>query len=405
MLPLMIMRRLDSWLGWPVATLLGLWPHRRQPVPATPRAIVVVKLSGLGSLLVCAAVFRALSAAQPQARLIVVAFDGTAAAARLIPEIDEVLSLATTGPSALLRDGWRVWRALRRLRPDVIADIEYFSKLSTAFCALSGARHRLGFRLPARWRERLLDSGIAFREDIHFRDNVARLFHPLGVDYRQLPRAVAAIPETARQAAAALLATGGALVVWMAVNPHATALCPQRRWPPERFAAVMTALLQRHATLRMLIPGTADEQPRAEQLRQMLPAAERSRVVSLAGQTDLPTLAAVLASCRLVLTNDTGILHVAAAVDAPLVSLFGPESPVRYGPCDATRVRVLTGDVPCGPCLSYMNHKRAPCGEGGTLVSHIRIGETSVPAAAACMLSIPVADVLHACEELLAGED
>ena len=77
MLPLMIMRRLDSWLGWPAATLLGLWPHRRQPVPATPRAIVVVKLSGLGSLLVCAAVFRALRAAQPQARLFVVAFDGT----------------------------------------------------------------------------------------------------------------------------------------------------------------------------------------------------------------------------------------------------------------------------------------------------------------------------------------
>jgi len=405
MLSLNVMRRLDSWLGWPAATLLGLVPRRQRPVPHAPREIVVVKLSGLGSLLVCASVLRALRAAQPQARLTVVAFDNTAAAARLMPEVDDVLAISTAGPAALLRTGLQVWHTLRCRRPDVIADIEYFSKLSTVFCALSNARHRLGFRLPARWRERLLDSGIAFREDIHFRDNVARLFHPFGVDYRQLPRTALRIPPAAHQAAAALLATDGAApVVWAAVNPHATALCPQRRWPLARFASVITDLLRRHPALHIVIPGTADERPRAEALRQSLPAAERDRVRVLAGETDLPTLAAVLQQCRLVLTNDTGILHLAAAVDAPLVALFGPESPVRYGPCDATRARVLVGGVPCGPCLSYMNHKRAPCGDG-TASSHIRKCELGSSPAAACMLAITVADVLHACEALLADQD
>ena len=174
---------------------------------------------------------------------------------------------------------------------------------------------------------------------------------------------------------------------WAAVNPHANALCLQRRWPLERYAEVTAGLLRAHPNLHVAIPGTADERPRAARLRALVPADMRDRVHVLAGRTDLPVLAAVLQRCRLVLTNDTGVMHLAAAVGAPLVALFGPESPVRYGPRGDTRhIRVLAGDVPCGPCLSYMNHKRAPCG--------------AEPAA--CMLAIPVREVLDRCVRLLA---
>lgn len=389
------LRRADSWLGWPVAILLGLWPRRRRPVPASPRAIVVVKLSGLGSLLTCAAVFRALRAAQPQARITVVALEGTAPAAQLLPEVDEVIAISAASPVRLLRNGLRALRTLRSRRVDVIADIEYFSKLSTVFCALAGARCRLGFQLPARWRTRLLDGGVAFREDIHFRACVAQLLQPLGVDGRNLADAAVLpcpirIPPAAGPAADELLAACGGSVdtCWIAVNPHATALCVQRRWPLERFAQVAGALLQAHPARRLLIPGSADERARAEDLRVQLPASVRERVHVLAGRTDLATLAAVLRACRLVLTGDTGLMHVAAAAGTPLVALFGPESPVRYGPVGSGPVRVLCGVVPCGPCLCYKNHKRAPCG--------------AEPAA--CMLAIDTGDVLRACEELLAEE-
>jgi heptosyltransferase-2 len=379
------LRRADTWLGWPLAVLLGLWPRRRRALPAAPREIAVVKLLGLGSLLTCAGVFRGLRAAQPRARVTVVTLaGGTEAAARLLPGVDDVLAVSAASPGALLCSVWQVWRELRRRRPDAIVDIEYFSKLSTVFCAASGARYRFGFRLPARWRGRLIDGGVAFREDIHFRECVARLLAPLGVDYRRLPAGRIAVPPTAEAAAERLLGAGGD---WLALNPHATSLCLQRRWPLERFAEVAGALLQAHPDLRILVPGSADERPRSEALRVLLPEALRPRVRVLAGETDLPTLAAVLRRCRLVLTNDTGVMHLADAVGAPLVALFGPESTVRYGPAgDPDRTGVLTGDVPCGPCLSYMNRKRAPC--------------EAEPAA--CMLAIGVRRVLDACERILA---
>ena len=394
------MRRIDTWLGWPLAALLGVWPQRKRALSARPGQIVIVKLSGLGSLLVCAGVLRALRASQPQARLVVVALEGTAAAARLMPEVDEVLAISAAGALSLLRDGWRVLRTLRARRVDVIADIEYFSKLSTVFCALAGARYRLGFQLPARWRGRLIDGGIAFREDIHFRECVARLLHPLGVDYRQLPVVQVTLPDVAEQGAEALLADaadGAGAVIWAAVNPHATTLCVQRRWPLERFARVMDALLQAHPELRILLPGTVEERVRAVELRARVANGLRERVCVLAGGTDVETLAAVLRRCRLVLTGDTGMMHLAATVGAPLVALFGPESPVRYGPVIGANVvvqeecsvaRILQGSVPCGPCLSYMNHKRAPCG--------------AEPAA--CMLAISVEQVVRACGDVLSQD-
>jgi len=380
-----------------MAALLGLWPRRRRKVFTLPRQIVIVKFFGLGSLLTCAGVFRALRLCQPQARLVVVSLEGMAAASRLIPEIDEVLTISTTGIGRLLCDGVRVLFELRRRRVEIIADIEYFSKLSTVFCALAGARYRLGFQLPARWRRRLIDGGIAFREDLHFRECVARLLHPLGVDYRKLPEGIVTPPEAAEQAATELLTPAAK---WAVVNPHATELCMQRRWPLERFAQVMDALLRHAPDLRIAIPGTAGERERAEQLRALIPDERRARVSVLAGRTNLATLAAILRQSQLVLTCDTGVMHLAAAVGAPLVALFGPESPVRYGPgptvvqasglpvpCrrDARTTIVLTGDVPCGPCLCYRNHKRAPC----------------AVEPAACMLAISVEDVRRACEQVL----
>jgi ADP-heptose:LPS heptosyltransferase len=422
MVALSYMRWLDTWVGGTLVCMLGWWPRRPHAVPPAPREIVIVKLMGLGSLLTCAGVWRALRQCQPQARIVVVSLAGTAAVARLLPEVDEVLAISTTNFWQMGGDGWRVWRALRRRRVDVIVDIEYFSHLCAIFCALTGARYRLGFlrhqagragppdppphagqavggragppdppshhagRLA---RGRWLDGGVVLRDDQHFRTNVAQLLQPLGVVEGPLPRVTVALPAEALQEAEKLLAAGAPPVTsWIVVNPHASELCWQRRWPLERFAQVVAALLAGDLTLGVVLPGTADERSRAEALRELLLPAARARVRVLAGQTTLAVLAGVLRQSRLVLTGDTGVMHLAAAVGAPLVALFGPESPVRYGPAgDSRRTLVLTGEVPCGPCLCCENRKQAPC--------------TAEPAA--CMLAIPVATVQHACEQLLSG--
>jgi ADP-heptose:LPS heptosyltransferase len=73
------------------------------------------------------------------------------------------------------------------------------------------------------------------------------------------------------------------------------------------------------------------------------------RLIVLAGQLDLPETAAVLGRIDLFVTGDTGPMHLAAAMGTPVVSLFGPSDPRRYGPGIETR-RVLRVQLPCSPC-------------------------------------------------------
>src|SRR5216117_2272988 len=101
----------------------------------------------------------------------------------------------------------------------------------------------------------------------------------------------------------------------------------RRRWPPERFAAVAHALAA--AGERVVITGTIAERPVA---RRVAKAAGLGDESVLAGQTALPGLAALVAAASLVISNDSGVAHLAVAYGIPSVTLFGPVSPALWGP-------------------------------------------------------------------------
>jgi ADP-heptose:LPS heptosyltransferase len=112
-----------------------------------------------------------------------------------------------------------------------------------------------------------------------------------------------------------------------AVVVHPGAASGSRRWPADRFAAVAADL--RDAGARVVITGSPDEAPLAEEVRRLagLPAES-----VLAGRTDLGQLAALVADARLVVAGDTGMAHLASAYRTPSVLLFGPTPPSRWGP-------------------------------------------------------------------------
>ncbi len=128
---------------------------------------------------------------------------------------------------------------------------------------------------------------------------------------------------------------------------------PAKRWPVEKFAAVANELYRR-IRCEFLILGGKNDVPLAEQLRALLPApVENRHVVMLAGQTSLLDLMASLKICHVLLTNDTGPMHVAAALGTPVVVPFGSTSPELTGPGlpgDALH-SLLKSDAPCSPCF------------------------------------------------------
>ena len=147
-----------------------------------------------------------------------------------------------------------------------------------------------------------------------------------------------------------------------------------RRWAPEKFAAVADALIDRFST-RIFIFGGPGEETTAKKIQMLM----RGVSVDLAGKLSLNDLAFVLSKLNLFVTNDSGPMHIAAAVETPLVAIFGPENPVLFGPYASPRAyRVVHKmDIDCRPC------RKKAC---------------SLPS---CLDSISVHDVLEECVELL----
>lgn len=154
---------------------------------------------------------------------------------------------------------------------------------------------------------------------------------------------------------------------------------PNKRWSPAAFAAVAHELRET-VGLEPVIAGDAADREAAEQVAALVPGG----AAQLAGRTDLALLAAVLARARVVIANDSGPAHLAAAVGSPVVALFGPTHEAFGFTPRGARVRVISRDLPCRPCT-------------------VHGGKRCVRGRRECLEGIGPDEVLAAAHHLLAG--
>lgn len=131
---------------------------------------------------------------------------------------------------------------------------------------------------------------------------------------------------------------------WIVLQPGAR--WPNKRWPVEHFADLVQRLAADDAALRFVVLGGREDAALGEVIARAAP----DRCLNLAGQTSLPEMIEWIRLCALMATNDTGPMHVAAALNKPLIALFGPTEPRRTGPYQRLD-SVLQHPLPCAPCL------------------------------------------------------
>jgi heptosyltransferase-2 len=285
------------------------------------------------------------------------------------PDVDELMTFERG-------DGlWSVSRRIRSGRFD-IAVLFPNSPRSALECLLAGVPRRVGRRWP--WRSWMLtdpipaprhavpmrkrpveeirsrvasapavrdpDPDLQAHQMHHYLDLVAAL----GADSSPLPPRLAvtgAEVEAVRQKHG--FRPGSA---WLGVNAGAE-YGPAKRWPAERFAAVADAIRKEFDCGIAIFGGLGDVALAAELAEQLQTAAPTLRI--LAGKTSLRELLAALRCCRVLLTNDTGPMHVAAALSVPVVVPFGSTSPILTGPGlpGDPRHRLIRSTAPCAPCF------------------------------------------------------
>ena len=366
------MIRLDALLGLPLCALafvacmpVRLFRPARRGRLAEPRTILVTKFLGLGSVLLATPLLRRLRTAWPAARIVFLTFDGNVALAQRLPGVDEVITVPTgRGLLGLLGGVLPLLLTLRRRHFDLALDLEFYSRLSNLVTWGSGARRRTGFFVRARWRGSLLTDPVYFNPTLPYGEAVMALLRPLGIapdGDRRLDGPVFSRAEE-DQAWSRLVTRGvpseGTLVV---VNPNASDLCVERRWPAERFAELVERFGSEVARVdRFVFIGVeADRSSVREVLGRVHPDA-LPQCLDLAGRTTLLELSVLLRRSALLITNDSGPLHLAASLGVPTVSFYGPETPALYGPVGDRHLVFYAGHW-CSPCLSVYNAKIAMC--------------------------------------------
>jgi lipopolysaccharide heptosyltransferase II len=119
-----------------------------------------------------------------------------------------------------------------------------------------------------------------------------------------------------------------------------------KRWPVKNFAEVIHLLAEKFSEARFAVLGSSEDKP----LGEIISCAAPEKILNLCGETSLPEMIEWIRLCDLMITNDTGPMHAAAALGKPLIALFGPTAPRRTGPYGQLE-NVLRIELPCSPCL------------------------------------------------------
>ncbi len=314
------------------------------------RRILLIRLSSLGDIILTTPILRLLRQSYPAARIDYVLKAEFQDVLRAHPCVYRLLPVDTRQPL------WYTIRVLRETHYDLVLDLH---RTLRSFWLYHCSRARCRFAYPKHtWRRALLVHGKwnTLRHMPPVPERYATPLRRLGVTTSLPQTEIHVDAESALAVEQYLMDTGfqTASRRFIAVAPGSR--WKTKQWPVERFAAAAQALAARHdATIVML--GDGHDRPLVQEFRQHVTVS----VIDTVGQLPLMQTAALLQQCRLLLCNDSGLMHMATALCVPVVAVFGPT--VRafgFYPFQAA-AQVVSHPLSCRPCTTK-GSKRCPRG-------------------------------------------
>jgi lipopolysaccharide heptosyltransferase II len=290
--------------------------------------ILVRGSNWLGDSIISMPAVRAIKAGRPDAHITIAAPEKIAAAWKLVPEVDQVIGLTSDSLLGAVR--------LIQRQPAFDVAILFPNSLRVALEVwLAGVPRRVGYR--GHHRRWLLNQVIPDRQQPgpprhqvhHYLDLARELGAPI--------ETAAIVPNEAKP-------PQGSPRRKIGLCPGAE-YGPAKRWLPDRFAEV-AAMVSEQLSAEWILFGTAKDAAVGAIIAEKL----GDRCVNRIGQTTLDQLIAGLRDCEMLLTNDTGTMHLASLLGVPVVAIFGSTEPALTGPLGSSH-RVLRHQVECSPCF------------------------------------------------------
>jgi ADP-heptose:LPS heptosyltransferase len=362
------------------ARLLGKALRRDHSVTSeNVKVIIVAKLIGMGSILQSAPLLKALKQRYPKAKLIFVSMRSNRELLLRLASVDEILLLDDRNLVSMAWTTFRTMATLIRQRADFYFDLEVYSGFASLLALSAATRNRFGFyRHSAAFKKGIYTHLVYFNTRMPVRRLYLQLGRVAGVPAGQNElMGPILIHDSERSKVSRLLAEAPGWrpqEPYIVVNPNASDMLLERRWPVESVVEALSQLVS--SGNQIVLMGAPNEAEFVRSLYDVLASETQFRVVNTAGRLNLGELLALLDGAACVLTNDTGPMHMAIALQRPTVCLFGPANPEHYGQT-LPFVEIFYAQVFCSPCLYEADEP--PC--NGNNICMQRIAPRAVVAA------------------------
>jgi len=342
-----LLKLIDRLFGVVATSCLPSAPER--PVPDF-RRILIIRPGGIGDAVLLAPIINSIKKTFPYIHITVLAEHRNYGIFTLMPNVDKVICY----------DRPREFFKVLMGRYDAVIDTEQWHRLSAVVARMIRAPIKIGF--DTNERRRMFTHGIRYDLVAYEPENFALLLKPLGMDYQSYDGEVTLkVPYQSVSTASRLLQPIN-YETFIAVFPGAS--IPEKRWGEDRFqrvAEVVSAF-----GIKIVVVGGKEDRQQGEVIT------GGGVGLNLAGLTSLPETAAVIQKSSLLLSGDSGVLHIAAGLGVPTVSLFGPGRAKKWAPRGDHHI-VINKELPCSPCTTFGN--TPPCPNNNRCMRDISVDE------------------------------
>ena len=343
----MLLKKVDKLLGPMLARIFQL-RQRKIPLPPVVSHILIIRPGGIGDAVHLIPTIQAIKTEHPSATIDILAEKRNA----------DVFALCSDVAQVFLYDRPIEFLTLLRRRYDVIIDTEQWHQLSALVARLIRSHYKIGF--ASNDRRQFFTHGVDYAHDDYEMVSFSHLLKPLAIPFTiDLTRPFLQVPSVAMHRAHELLA--GLDGPFVTLFPGAS--IPERRWRVDKFRELARRLNQNG--LRLVIVGGADDRAAGEEI-------VKAGGVNLAGRTSLIETAAILEQSTLLVSGDSGVLHLAVGLGTPTVSLFGPGIAAKWAPRGDWH-RVLNLSLDCSPCTRFGT--TPPCPVASRCIEEIGVEE------------------------------
>jgi len=316
----------------------------------TVERVLVIRLRSIGDTVLATPSLTALKRFLPQARIDVLLEDWVAPVLDGFPHVDNVITLERKSTASRAR----VARELRARRYQVVYNL-HGGTTATLLTRATGAEHRVGYRTYqyARLHNELAPASSVLweSETTHSAEQQLALLGWTGVPVTDRPPTTLAITDSASASITSRLQKAGLIDKEFAVI-HPAAAFATKQWSAANFGQVAARLTKQG--LRVVAIATPNESSIIDDLND-----HAAGPVDAFTDLELPEITALLARARLFVGNDSGIAHIAAAVEAPSVVIFGSSNRAHWRPwvSSASAAEVVVEELDCQPCQGYFCEK------------------------------------------------